>query len=188
MAGEHKCVTVNATDCGFEETKYYHFNALVSRQNAALSSATQHNTQCQNSAENVERSILTLGPHCLSGCMRDTVWSSFILFWFLYHLIFSFSFGAKRSVLFSPNSRGMAFWVAEFTAALWSLPEWGNEHIKYFITSSRNRIHLILTTQTENKRQKKKPKTRKILKKNRPIIIITWLMKRFKWLQYHFPL
>ena len=51
VAQGHNCVTVNATGCGFDPHSsklnmylnvYIHFFALVSRQIAALSSATQH--------------------------------------------------------------------------------------------------------------------------------------------------
>ena len=73
-------VTVKPTVCGFDPHStrwniylnlYFHFFALVTRINAALSSATQH--ALQNSA--TERSALTLGSLCLPWCMRDTAWS-----------------------------------------------------------------------------------------------------------------
>ena len=48
--------------------------ALVSRRWVLL-----HNTQCvENSAENGELSVLTLGSLCLPCCVQDTAWSCFI--------------------------------------------------------------------------------------------------------------
>ena len=44
----------------------------------------------QNSAERVERSVLTLGSLCLPCCVRDTAWSSFNFFnLMMNHSIFS---------------------------------------------------------------------------------------------------
>ena len=59
-------VTVKLTVCGFDPHSrrcniylnlYFYFFALVSRTSAALSSATQHATCLQNSAESGERSV-----------------------------------------------------------------------------------------------------------------------------------
>ena len=72
--------TVHATGCGFDAHSkelniylnvYFHFFALLSRQNAALN---PNNTQClQNSAESRKRNVLTLVPSAYSTySVRDT--------------------------------------------------------------------------------------------------------------------
>ena len=43
------------------------------------------------------------------------------------------------------NSGGIVCWVAELNARLTSLPERGYKNIKYFISSSGNRTHLVFS-------------------------------------------
>ena len=74
-------VTVKPTGRGFDPHSrrgniflnlYFHFFALVSRQSAALSSATQHAMPPEfGSPLSAERSVLTLGSLCLPWCVRD---------------------------------------------------------------------------------------------------------------------
>ena len=72
-------VTVKLTGCGFSRKwnsylhKYFHFFALVSRQSAALSSATQHAMPPEFSRK-WRHSVLALGSLCLPCCVRNTAW------------------------------------------------------------------------------------------------------------------
>ena len=81
-------VTVKATACGFDHhsrkwniylTLYFRFFALVTRQSAAVSSATQHVMPPEFAG--VGNGVL--GSHCLSCFVRDTEWSWFNLIFIL---------------------------------------------------------------------------------------------------------
>ena len=80
-------VIVKPTGCGFNPYSrrrniylnlYFHLFALVSRQCAALSSATQH-AMPPESGRKWGTECLSTGFLCLSCCVRDTAWSWFIL-------------------------------------------------------------------------------------------------------------
>ena len=102
---------VKPTGCGFDPHSrrwniylhlYFYFLALMSRQSAALSSATQH-AMPPDSAESEERSVSTLGSLCLPYCVRYTAWSWFILFHYYYLTIYSkYEFLSRHSAVFLP--------------------------------------------------------------------------------------
>ena len=81
-------VTVKPIGCGFDPRSrrrniylylYFHSFALVSRQRAALSSASQHAMPPELGGK-WERSVLTLGSICLRCCVRDTAWGWFYFY------------------------------------------------------------------------------------------------------------
>ena len=74
-------VTVKSTDCGFDPHSrklniylhlYFHFFALLSRQNVALNSATQHAMPPKRGGKWVTECFNTVFPLPTRGIVRDT--------------------------------------------------------------------------------------------------------------------
>ena len=63
MAQWYKLVTIDVGSIPRREIKYFYFFTLVTRQSAALRSATQH--AISRAVESRECSVLTLGSLCL---------------------------------------------------------------------------------------------------------------------------
>ena len=104
-------VTVNKTGCGFDHHSrkwniylnlYFHFFALVSRQSATLSSASQH-AMPPGFSGNWERSVLTLGSVFLSWCGRYSVKLIWFDVWFIF-LLFTYYIYIYRSVIHTGRS------------------------------------------------------------------------------------